>query len=60
MRQKLSSFKGMTGILFNPILHGLDSMRFYMAHGYHHHPLRLSSLCNLTHMICNDSVAQLF
>ena len=27
--------------LLNPILHGLSSMQFHMAHGYHNHPLRL-------------------
>ena len=25
----------------NPISHGLGFMRFYMAHGYHNHPLPL-------------------
>ena len=27
--------------IVNPILHGLSSMQFHMAHGYHNHPLRL-------------------
>ena len=43
-----------------PILHGLGSMRFYMAHGYHHHPLLVMCLYDFLLRMCSDTVAQLF